>query len=47
MVAQSRDNPPLHDLHPAFDFGLGEKRALQTVLMVEYKFSLSRIHSIH
>ena len=31
----------------AFDLAFGEKRALQTVMTVEYKFSLSRIRSIH
>jgi hypothetical protein len=30
-----------------FDFAFGEKRALQTVPTVDYKFSLSRIRSIH
>ena len=29
------------------DFTFGEKRALQTVTRVDYKFSLSRIRSIH
>jgi hypothetical protein len=31
----------------ALHFSFGEKRALQTVMRVEYKFSLSRIRSIH
>jgi hypothetical protein len=30
-----------------FNFALGEKRALQTVTRVDYKFSLLRIRSIH
>ena len=30
-----------------FHLPLGEKRALQTVTRVDYKFSLSRIRSIH
>jgi hypothetical protein len=29
------------------DFAFGEKRALQTVTRVDYRFSLSRIRSIH
>jgi len=31
----------------ALDFPFGEKRALQTVTRVDYKFLLSRIRSIH
>jgi hypothetical protein len=46
-MAQSGHDPPLRDLHAHLDFGLGEKRVLQTVMRVEYKFSLSRILSIH
>jgi hypothetical protein len=34
-------------LHPRLYFPFGEKRALQTVLMVAYKFSPSRTRSIH
>ena len=30
-----------------FDLTFGEKRVLQTVLMVAHKFSPSRIHSTH
>jgi hypothetical protein len=33
--------------HEAFDVSFGKKRVLQTVTKVDYKFSLSRIRSIH
>ncbi len=46
MMAQSRYNPAFYNLYADFRFGLGKKRALQTVLMLAYKFSLSRILSI-
>ena len=46
-VPQRRNDPTLDQLHTRLDFGLGEKRALQTVTRVDYKFSLSRIRSIH
>ena len=36
-----------HIANGAFDAAFGEKRALQTVTKVDYKFSLSRIRSIH
>jgi hypothetical protein len=37
----------LNQLYARFDLGLGEKRAMQTVLMVERKFSPSHTLFIH
>jgi hypothetical protein len=45
-MAQGGDDPTLGEENGIFYFGLGEKRALQTVVMVAEKFSLSRILSI-
>jgi hypothetical protein len=45
-MTQSSDDPALGDLHTDLDLGLGEKRALQTVAVVTYKFSPSHTLSI-
>jgi hypothetical protein len=46
-MAQGRDDPTLRQQHGILYLRLGEKRALQTVTRVDYKFLLSRIRSIH
>jgi len=46
MMAQGGNDPTLGYQNGVFDFGLGEKRALQTVVMVPNKFSPSRTFSI-
>ena len=45
-MEQRRDDPAFNQLYARFDLGLGKKRAMQTVVIVAYKFSLSRILSI-
>jgi hypothetical protein len=46
VVAQRRHDPALGELHRVFDFGFGQKRAMQTVVTVAPKFSPSRTPSI-
>jgi hypothetical protein len=46
MMAQRRHDPALGELHGAFGFRFGEKRAMQTVVTVAPKFSPSRTPSI-
>jgi hypothetical protein len=45
-VPEGRDDPALSDLYSGLDFRLVEKRALQTVVMVAYRFSPSHTLSI-
>src|SRR5215470_4148004 len=45
-MPQGRHDPPLGDLHSDLDFSLGKSRALQIVVMMAQKFSLSRTLSI-